>query len=94
MKGGDEMINQYVIEGKCRFQPFTDVDDRGKLFVQINLECSRGLVCLRSYNVKLITDIINEVHVNDVLMITGFINSVTEAGKLVVVLNILEYSLI
>lgn len=94
MKGGDEMINQYVIEGKCLVQPFTDKENDDRLYVQINLESDHGLVCLRSYNPKLINDILNKVHKNDCLMVTGYIGSITVAGNLFMILNISDFTVV
>lgn len=94
MKGGDEMINQYVIEGKCVLQPFTDLDSHKRLYVQANLESTHGLVYVRSYNSKLINDIVNDVHLGDSLMITGFVGSISEAGNLIMILNISEFTII
>ena len=54
------MINEYVIEGKCLFEPFTDVDGHKRLYVQLNINSNRGLVYTRSYNPKLINSIMKE----------------------------------
>ncbi len=92
MKGGEKMINEYVIEGKCLFEPFTDVDGHKRLYVQLNINSNRGLVYTRSYNPKLINSIMKEVHTDDSLIITGYIQSIIEAGQPVLVLNTTEYS--
>ena len=68
------MINEYVIEGKCLFEPFTDVDGHKRLYVQLNINSNRGLVYTRSYNPKLINSIMKEVHTDDSLIITGYIH--------------------
>ena len=88
------MINQYVIEGKCITKPFTAVDDQGKLYVQINMESNDNLVYVRAYNTKLLNGILNDVHIKDNLIITGFVGSVLEAGELSTILNISKFTVV
>lgn len=88
------MINQFVVEGKCVFQPFTDIDGCGKLYSQINLESNHNLVCARAYNTKVIHGLMNDVHINDCVMITGFVGSVSEAGVLIMILQITQFTMI
>lgn len=88
------MINQYVIEGKCITKPFTDTDGRGRLYVQINIECNNSLVYVRAYHTKLLNDILNNVQLKDTLIITGFVGSVPETSGLSMILNISKFTVL
>ncbi len=94
MKGGDEMINQYVIEGKCIMQPFTDIDGRNRLYAQINLLNNDVILCVRTYNSKMINSIINDVKIDMCIMITGHVSSTIEQGGLIMTLIITKYTVV